>query len=400
MGFTARAKAKFIRTVCSATDLSFGRASLDERAAACLARRSVYAPLKVAFVKQSSYVDLYTLPSSDVSGQRRTKADVYGSSNFRSGPVGLLAHFECDFIIVKCADAPECRIWEYRLANEVSGDKATSERRARKRREQEIDAVESDSVDWSQYDLVICMENAVPAAINQKYPETIWATMLEWFGMPQYKRYLLKPPRGYDVFLTQMFSSTPFDCVLPSTALHWPYGFLHSSSFHELGILQAVEKGNSIVLDRNAESLCQDLFKDPSLAARLKILGGMNIKDFAVRMAEAKYYTSVGSSRLLWGNGTMDVAALGALILTDRSKLINSAVVGPECHVSNAEELRNNVQRLDADPDLYNSTLESQRRRLDYFAFWRPLFELHHYASKHTRFGQVAERLECFFDQG
>ena len=96
----------------------------------------------------------------------------------------------------------------------------------------------------------------------------------------------------------------------------------------------------------------------------------------------------------------MDVAALGALILTDRTKLINSAVVGPECHVRNVEELKNKLRRLDADPDLYNSTLEIQRQRLDYFAFWRPLFELHRYASKHARLGKVAERLECFFDQG
>lgn len=399
MGFTARAKAKFIRTVCSATDLSFGRASVDERAAACLARRSVYAPLKVAFVKQSSYVDLYTLPSSDVSGQRRTEADVYGSSNFRSGPVGLLAHFECDFIIVKCADAPECRIWEYRLANEVSRDKATSERRARKRGEQEINAVESDSVDWSQYDLVICMENAVPSVVVSKYPETTWATMLEWFGMPQFKRYLFQLPKGYHVFLTQCFGSIPLDRFLPSKALHWPYGFLHSSSFRALGLLDGVKKADKIILDRNAEAFRSRLDADESLAPRVSVLGGMNIKEFAEQMAEARYYTSLGARRLLWGNGTLDTAALGALILTDRSKLINPSIVGPQCHVSNLDELIRKVASFDADQNLYCTALESQRQRLDYFAFWRPLFELHDYVRKHKHLERVAGKLESFFDE-
>lgn len=400
MALQRKFKEKFISAICSSTDRSFQDALLKERVARCLRRRRATTPLRIALVKQSSYADLYSIPSIGGVEGRRSAREVYESSNFRSGPVGLLAQFDCDFIIVECADAPECKVWEYRLPGEATDKASVTEHKRKLRKEQLPCAVDASVIDWSEYDVVICLENAVPSTITRTYPETIWATMLEWFGMPQYKRYLLKPPRGYDVFLTQVFSSTPFDCMLPPTALHWPYGFLHSSSFRELGLLHAVEKGDSIVLDQNAESLRHDLVEDPSLAARLKLLGGMKIKDFAVRMAEAKYYTSVGSSRLLWGNGTMDVAALGALILTDRSKLINSAVVGPECHVSNAEGLKNKVGRLDADPELYQSTLESQRQRLDYFAFWRPLFELHHYASKHARLGQIAEKLECFFDQG
>jgi hypothetical protein len=223
--------------------------------------------------------------------------------------------------------------------------------------------------------------------------------MLEWFGMPEFKRYLFKPPAGYDVFLTQVFSAIPLDSMLPSSCLHWPYGFIHSSSFHKLGLLDGVTKGNSLVLDRNAEAFRPRLEQESALASRIEVLGGMNIKKFAARMASAKYYTSFATKRLLWGNGTLDTAALGALILTDRSKLINPSIVGAQCHVANAEELIAKVHEFDTDPLKFQSALEEQRQRLDYFAFWRPLFELYSFASKQARFENLTGKLDALFDQ-
>jgi hypothetical protein len=116
-------------------------------------------------------------------------------------------------------------------------------------------------------------------------------------------------------------------------------------------------------------------------------------------MASAKYYTSFATKRLLWGNGTLDTAALGALILTDRSKLINPSIVGAQCHVANAEELIAKVHEFDTDPLKFQSALEEQRQRLDYFAFWRPLFELYSFASKQARFENLTGKLDALFDQ-
>lgn len=398
MSFASQAKAKFIKAVCSAADRNYERALLNRRAAECIARLSAEARLSVAFVKQASYVDLYTLSSNGADCAPRSNSDVYGSSNFRSGPVGLLAHFNCDFIIVKCADAPECKIWECRLQNESKGSPDTLQRRTQRREAQEREAVDAGSIDWSKYDLVVCMENAVPSLIASQYPETVWATMLEWFGMPQFKSYLFRPPVGYDVFLTQCFSSIPFDGLLPSSALHWPYGFVHSSSFRQLGLLEGVKKSDTLVLDRNAEAFREQLDMDTALSSRIGLLGGLNIQDFAKRMAEAKYYSSFGTRRLLWGNGTLDTAALGALILTDRSKLINPSIVGPDCHVENVEQLIRKVHALDADEELYQASLEKQRQRLDYFAFWRPLFELHAHVRKQSRHARITEKLEALFN--
>lgn len=398
MALKPQLKARLIRSICNDTDACFKSAMADEQAAHCISRLKVKTSLSVAFVKQASYVDLYTLPSEAGNG-RRSGCEIFGSSNFRSGPVGLLAHFESDFIIVNCENTPESRIWEYRLANEKRGDPVTAERRERRRREQEEYAVDAASVDWSKYDLVICMENAVPSLIASQYPNTLWATMLEWFGMPQFKRYALRPPKGYDVFLTQCFGSIPFDSLLPSSSLHWPYGLIHSSSFRELGLLDRVTKDNSLVLDRNAEAFRPRLEQESALASRVGVLGGMNIKEFAARMASSKYYSSFGTKRLLWGNGTLDTAALGALILTDRSKLINPSIVGTQCHVANVEELIAKVHMFDADDGKFQLALEEQRQRLDYFAFWRPLFELHSFAGKQARFETLTGKLDALFDQ-
>lgn len=355
-------------------------------------------PLSVALVKQSSYTDLYSLPThTDGSGCRKG-IDIYGSSNFRSGPVGLLANFDCDFIIVSCYDAPECSIWQYRLQAEAKDKLSVTEHKRKLRKKQEPYAVDASFVDWSKYDLVVCMENAVPSSITSKYPDTLWATMLEWFGMPQYKRYLFSPPNGYDVFLTQFFSSTPFDFMLPDSALHWPYGLLHSSSFSELGLVDSANKKDTIVLDRNAESIRPSLQNERQFSDRLDTLGGLNIREFVERVSGAKYYTSLGVSRLLWGNGTLDIAALGSLILTDRSTLINSAIVSPDCHVVSIEDLVRKLKMYDADQTCYEAALDNQRKRLDYFAFWRPLLELHAFAKKKGRFPRVADKLEELFE--
>ena len=395
MALSAKVKSSFINSVCALTDRKFQLALAEE--IDITPNWNAGERLSVAFVKQSSYVDLYTLPSRSELDQRRGASEIYCSSNFRSGPAGLLAQFDCDFYIVNCANTPETSIWEYRLGKEAGHDEVTRERRSKKRKLQESHSVDADSIDWSQYDIVVCMENAVPTSVTKKYPETVWATMLEWFGMPQYKRYIFRPPAGYDVFLTQFFSSSCFDRLLPASSLHWPYGFLHSSSFRELGLLDEVLLRDSIALDRNAESIVPELEVVSELASRVDLLGGLNIKDFAVRIARAKYYTSLGTSRLLWGNGTLDVAALGALILTDRSRLINPAVVAPECHVSNAKDLIEKIEVLNSDNDLYLSILDNQRRRLDYFAFWRPLHELYAYVRRYSRFATVAEKMEQLF---
>ena len=398
MPIKEKVKSVFIGGVRSESDRAFRRISSAQDASVLLERRKLRAPLSVAFVKQSSYVDLYTLPTFDAAGRSRTSREVYCSSNFRSGPAGLLAHFDCDFIIVNCDDAPECKIWECRLPQEAKRDEVTVARRARKRKEQESSSVDASSVDWSKYDLVVCMENAVPSSITSKYPETLWATMLEWFGMPQYKRYLFRPPDGYDVFLTQFFSSTPFDFMLPDSALHWPYGLLHSSSFSELGLVDSANKKDTIVLDRNAESIRPSLQNERQFSDRLDTLGGLNIREFVERVSGAKYYTSLGVSRLLWGNGTLDIAALGSLILTDRSTFINSAIVSPDCHVVSIEDLVRKLKMYDADQTCYDAALDNQRKRLDYFAFWRPLLELHAFAKKKGRFPRVADKLEELFE--
>lgn len=396
MRLKAQIKSKCIKSIRTSTDACFEDALKDARfpVSGSVAGASA---IRVAFVKQSSYVDLYTRPNVGTDSAPSDR-EVYESSNFRSGPVGLLAHFDTDFIIVKCADTLESKIWEYRLTNEATGSQETAERRNRRRSAQDEVAVDADTVDWSQYDIVICMENAVPSQVASQYPETVWATMLEWFGMPQFKRYLFKPPAGYDVFLTQLFSKLPFDSILPSSTLSWPYGLIHSSSFTDLGYSDR-EGRNRIVVDRNASEALESFGGDVDFRERLDVLGGMNIKQFVSIMRQAKYYTSFGTKRYLWGNGTLDTAALGALILTDRAQLINPSIVAPSCHVSDAKELVKKIECFDQNPELYAEALLEQQQRLNYFAFWRPLGGLHRFVEKQSRFASIEGKLEDLLAQ-
>ncbi len=62
--------------------------------------------LKVAFVKQSVYTDLYANPNAG------SPLEIIASSNFRSGPVGLMQTLRADYYIVNVEPDTECRIWE------------------------------------------------------------------------------------------------------------------------------------------------------------------------------------------------------------------------------------------------------------------------------------------------
>ena len=118
-GINAILKQRFVSTTAVATDRAFKQVLSDASIRRLLERSSAQMSLRVALVKQSSYADLYSLPTRKDGSGCRKGFDIYGSSNFRSGPVGLLANFDCDFIIVNCFDAPECSIWQYRLQAEA-----------------------------------------------------------------------------------------------------------------------------------------------------------------------------------------------------------------------------------------------------------------------------------------
>ena len=62
---------------------------------------------KVAIIKQDMYPDLYLAEPRD--------KEFFKKSVRRSGPLGLIDFFECDFYIVKTEEDEECNLWRKKL---------------------------------------------------------------------------------------------------------------------------------------------------------------------------------------------------------------------------------------------------------------------------------------------
>ncbi|MEL7528732.1 MAG: hypothetical protein AAFN16_23400, partial [Pseudomonadota bacterium] len=62
--------------------------------------------MKIAFVKQDVYQDLYVCPSGT-----KDAAELLFSSMMRVGPVGLFSKLDSSFFIVEEDFAPECQIY-------------------------------------------------------------------------------------------------------------------------------------------------------------------------------------------------------------------------------------------------------------------------------------------------
>ena len=173
--------------------------------------------LRVAVVKQSTYCDLYTDPFA------KSAADLLASSIHRTGPIGLFINFDTQFIIVHPEPEAECRVWEEKLAYEVKGsDRA--ERFPKLRKQQAAVSVSARDVDWSQFDLVIAIENAVPSTIAQQYPSVLWCTQLEHHRLAPYQKYLRRAPAGYDAFLHHRYGPNLGSILHKSHVVDFPYG--------------------------------------------------------------------------------------------------------------------------------------------------------------------------------
>jgi hypothetical protein len=163
--------------------------------------------LKIAFVKQVVYQDLY------VASNRSTAAELLFSSMGRVGPIGLFTLHNADFYITKETSDPESKHWEkilatwskngaddFRMLNHTTLDKIPGQEF--KRPGSTISpgqfAIDPESVDWSKYDVVFCINFAVPERIIKQFPKVLWTYMIA-----EANRYMDKVYYGYDCSLNQ-----------------------------------------------------------------------------------------------------------------------------------------------------------------------------------------------------
>lgn len=323
--------------------------------------------ISIALVKNPYFFDLYQTTKS------RGHFDLISSSLKRSGPVGLFTEFNADFIIVDVYPEFDGQKYRERLHQIPDAEFDEYMQLAQNLKKSSLPATE---VNWSKYDLVIALDNAVPASITQKYSNVVWATMLENHKMPSFRHYLSKPPIGYDLFFTQHFGPNLRQLKYGKHVVDWPYGFSKTGT---------VAKIFDEELDRNGmtvESHGKHLWKgaEEELMLPIRVQGGhkscYTITDILKMLLSSRYFCSVEPKRPLWGNALIEAAAAGCLLIADPNWHWNSHIILPELRVSNIAQAKQKIHDLEKNTDWRHKLILKQNKQLDWYAFNRPLDQL------------------------
>ncbi len=166
---------------------------------------------KIAFVKQVTATDLYCC------SKNASQKEIIFSSFHRSGPVALFTKFNADFYIVNLDSAQECNAWKYnsqeyngsrsplaeieKYINEIISKDTPFGKRILNKYPQSTFALNADSIDWSNYDIVISNFISIPSRITQKHSKVIWCYMPSNPDNKVYKESHKKQLDGYDFLL-------------------------------------------------------------------------------------------------------------------------------------------------------------------------------------------------------
>lgn len=327
--------------------------------------------LRVALVKQSSYCDLYADPGA------ASPYDLLASSWHRTGPIGLFLGCKARFIIVHSEEAPECKVWEEKLVYE-QGAGERGERFPRIRKAQALVSVEADTVDWAQFDVVIALENAVPAVVTACYPRVLWCTMLEHHRMRPYRSYLAKAPAGYDVFMNLRMGPNPVSLFRKPHVVDFPYGLNVVRGLAEIYRRDARAARGVMLEDNQDASVLGPLLAARGIEWTQGGVPGGSLADYHKKLAGCRIFLAPRSSRPLGGLAALDAAAMDCLVIGRGADCWNPYLILPELDIGDPLRAVDRVAALAEDNVEFNCLLEKQRARMAWFGWNRPWAQIAH----------------------
>lgn len=322
--------------------------------------------LKIALVKQSSYCDLYSDPTSVDA------AKLLASSWHRTGPIGLFLGGTTRFFIVHPESAPECRVWEEKLAYEQGAGDDRGERFPRIRAVQAAVAVPAASVDWSAFDVVIALENAVPASVTMRHPGVVWCTLLEHHRMRPYRGYLVRPPQGYDIFLNLRMGPNPVSLFRRSHVVDFPYGLNRVSGLAKIYQRDSASARAVMLEDNQDAKVLGPLLEARGLKWRQCGEPGGSLADYHRKLAGSRFLLAPRSRRPLGGLAALDAAAMDCLIVGRGADCWNPYLILPELDISDPARAVECVAALAQNDVEFERLLAKQRARLAWFGWNRP----------------------------
>lgn len=318
---------------------------------------------KIALVKQANYTDLYTNPDAE------TIYELLESSTMRPGPTGFWPQGKPNFFIIHDQADQESQIWEWRLQYEQQNKANYASRESVRAKQREV-AIEPESVDWGQFDLVVTIENAIPSRITKKFPKTKWATYIEHHRMPQYQQYLRQAPDGYDFFFTQRYGPTPQSLWQGKHAIDLSYGYKGIGDVS--GLFPSLEKKLLVHVEdhQNLNAIRQQAERfdiDPSI---FRSAHATNCLDYLRSLAESTIFYAPHSSRPLGGLANVDAASAGCVIMGNRRDLWNPSLINPTMNTGQSDFIK--MKSLLRDKELVRQALDEQNERFLNMIIKRP----------------------------
>jgi hypothetical protein len=346
---------------------------------------------RVCVAKQVGCYDLYTDTGPGLDAIARSTA-------CRSGPLGLWQWpgFSVDFRVLTDCEAPECRLGRAEWAQFVAG------KRFRSFTGQPEDARD---VPWSEYDIVISIDIAVPQAVVRRHPDVLWCHyFIEGGTWSRDEQRADAPQYGYNVFLDHRPSGSLLSQDGPTVrgmkrkrraVLDFPYYLLSDTTLTTVYADEAASR-NGCCLASSSRPLLDPVLRRGLLTRGPLRDGYGTTAELHAAMAASKYFVVTPGSPRKTGGALVDAVSAGCVVIAPGSTIREfRQLVAPWLDFSDGRGLLSRLGSLESDRAAYSLAREGQAaivRR----TFWEyPLrnLELLFRAFRESRAGCSRQRL-------
>jgi len=255
----------------------------------------------------------------------------------------------------------------------------------------ELQAVKWSDVPWSDYDVIITMDQIAPDELIAQHPRILWCYYEQEHTKASFVQSTQKPYGKYDLFLNHGLYSADNEVTHLPLSLNFPY--LSSRKVFERVV--STEKQNRAYLDTHCIRWVKDV---TGFCAKLERRLGIGIMhnepwDYAnsyLAVANRKpistreYLTRVGGSKyfilnrggLAIGQSASEAAALGAIVLADRGQKYANHLCHPDTWVQpkNWDDVARTLKKIRGKEQ---EIIEYQYAQVQVFFLERPLAQLY-----------------------
>ncbi len=322
---------------------------------------------RVCIVKQHTTYDLFTRTGPDLQ-------TVVESSNWRSGPIGLWEAFDTSARIVFEDPAPECQLGKRHWSQYVQGWDLWPAGRA---------ADNAATVDWSEYDIVISIDVAIPTRIVRRFPSVMWC----YYFIEGGPAGIDGPFRGspffaYNVFLNHRLSKSPLSPAHRSirqiratrrAVLDFPYYMQSARSVRSLYPKLETAPREGFCLSHHSRGVLTD-----GERAALAEIGTVRtewqtIADIHRAEIESSYFVVHPASMPSAGLALIEAISAGCLVLSPVRCIWGfPELLTPGLDFESVDQLVDLVHVLESDRGLYEEVRALQTSRVEEWCFRNP----------------------------